>query len=469
LRESIAVKLWLLIVILVSITLMVVGLSLNTLLEDLYFDIQARAMIEQGRNIEQIMKKVTSQEELSYQINTISSFIQGHIMVVDRKGMVGTCNPGMPMQPGMNLSCEEVDEVLKGSIIIRKGRNFGFEKSMLMVAVPVQEQEEVLGAIMLFKPVEPITKTVSDFRRLIFLTAIGAIVLATILSFFLSRKITKPLLKMNGFAKRVAAGDFSGRVPVETSDEVGNLAKTFNFMSEELEKAEEVRKQFLSDVSHELRTPLSLLQGYAEALSDGMASTEEEQKEYLDIISDEATRLNRIVDDLSDLNAMEAGQLTLNISEFHINDVLKSIVRTFKPAAEEKKVTLDLKALVGETPPISGDQGRIEQILINLVNNAIHYTPAGGKVSLEAQYNGDNFIIKVSDTGEGIPPEELPYIWERFYRVDKARTRKKGGSGLGLAIVKSLVRAHGGTVTASSKPGEGSTFTVTLPRKCKTA
>lgn len=462
-KESIAFKLWLLIVILVSITLIVVGFSLHTLLEDLYFDLQARAMVEQGRNIEEIMRKADSREELSNLINTVGDFIDSHIMVVNTDGMVGICNPGMPMQPGMNFNCEEVEEVLRGNVVIRRGKNFGFEKSMLMAAVPVQEKGEVLAAIILFKPVDPITKAVNDFRRLIFGTAIGAIILAIILSFFLARKITGPLLKINDFARRVAAGDFSGRIPVETGDEVGNLAKTFNYMSEELENAENLRRQFLSDVSHELRTPLSLLQGYAEALADDMAATEEERKEYLTVISDEAARINRIVDDLSDLNAMEAGKLTLNISEFSISDVLKNVVRTFKPAAEDKNIALDFKAPAGYIPPLRGDQGRIEQIFINLVSNAVNYTPAGGKVIVEVKYDGDHFLIKVSDTGEGISPHELPRIWERFYRVDKARTRKEGGTGLGLAIVKNLVEAHGGTVTVSSKPGEGSTFTVTFP------
>jgi len=578
LRETIALKLWLLIVLLVSITLLAVGLSLNTLLENLYFDIEARSMINQGKKIDALMRGTATPRALSQEMDIISSFIEGHVMAFDRKGMIGACDSEMPMQPGMHLKGEEIEEVLKGNIVVRRGRNFGFKKSMLMVAIPIEENNEVLGAIMLFKPVEPIAATLNNFRRLILLTAIGAIILATIVGFFISRKIARPMLIMNEVAKRVAAGDFTGRVPVETQDEVGNLAKTINFMSEELEKnigalstekerlsnilksmdngvitftgddqviqanpqvekilginfeeqsikelpywnkvrnlirkarenevfmedeieldnktialraaplkeqgngtrgvvlvlqditlkkkAEKLRRQFLSSVSHELRTPLSLLQGYAEALADGMATSAEERKEYLKIISEEATRLNRIVDDLVDLNAMEAGQLTLNMSEFYLQDVIESIVRIFKPAAEEQNVQLEYH-LQEEIPLFYGDQGRIEQVLINLVNNAIKYTPSGGKITLQVGYQDDKFIIKISDTGEGIPTEDLPHIWERFYRVDKARTRKTGGSGLGLAIVKSLVEAHKGSVNVRSRLGEGSTFTVILPR-----
>ncbi|KYH32611.1 sensor histidine kinase [Neomoorella mulderi] len=225
---------------------------------------------------------------------------------------------------------------------------------------------------------------------------------------------------------------------------------------------EQLRREFLASVSHDLRTPLSFIQGYAEALADGLAAGEKERQEYTNIILAEAGRLRRLVDDLFDLNKMAAGQLSLEIADVDIGELLAGVARKYRPLLAEHKLELAVE-IPPSLPGVRADAGRVEQIMANLLDNARHHTPPGGRIRITAGRAGNEIKVSVADTGSGIPPEDLPYIWERFYKVDKSRSRRDGGSGLGLAIVKSLVEAHGGRVEVESQLGEGSTFSFYLP------
>ena len=274
------------------------------------------------------------------------------------------------------------------------------------------------------------------------------------------RRYGSPLAEMMAAADAVAAGDLSARVGERGRGDMARLARRFNRMTAELERAEQARRNLTADVAHELRTPLQIIQGNLEGALDGVY---EPTPEHLRATLDETRRLGRLVGDLQTLSLAEAGQLPLYPREVDAADLLDDVATRFIGQAAEQGVLLKVHA--AEPLALTVDPDRLEQVLSNLTANALRHTPAGGTVTLAARAAEDGVELSVADTGEGIDPADLPYVFDRFWRGDRARGRAGGHSGLGLAIARQLVRAHGGTIRADSAPGAGSTFTITLPRQ----
>jgi len=286
-----------------------------------------------------------------------------------------------------------------------------------------------------------------------------AVAIALIITYFMSRRILAPVKALTNAAKRLGSGDFTQRVQVKDKSELGELADTFNSMANDLERAEQLRQNMVADIAHELRTPLSNIKGYLEATRDGVVKPDIDTLRKLD---EEATLLSRLVDDLQELSLAEANELKLVYHPEDITDLIKQAVATMQAKAMVKEVPISTE-LADRLPPVNIDSHRIGQVLRNLLENAVTHTATGGTITVEARQQ-DNFVeVSITDNGEGIPAEELPNIFERFYRVDKSRTRATGGSGLGLTIARRLVEAHGGKLTVQSEPGKGSRFTFTIP------
>ena len=291
--------------------------------------------------------------------------------------------------------------------------------------------------------------------------AVTASVLAALLvSFFLSRRIVAPIRTLTDASQHIAEGQYAERVQVNGSDEIAQLAARFNQMATQLEQVESMRRQLIGDVTHELRTPLTSIKGYMEGLVDGVLPS---TPETFDQIHREANRLSRLVDDLQELSRVEAKAYSLDIHPMTVSNLVQTTVKRLAPQARDKHIILHPN-LPADLPPVQADEDRITQVLVNLVANAIQYTPVGGNVSITAARQADEIQISVKDTGVGIPPEHLANLFTRFYRVDKSRSRNAGGgSGIGLTIAKHLVEAHGGRIWAESKgEGQGSTFTFSL-------
>ncbi|MBN2240000.1 MAG: HAMP domain-containing protein [Dehalococcoidales bacterium] len=286
-----------------------------------------------------------------------------------------------------------------------------------------------------------------------------AIALSLILSYFLSRRVLSPVKALTTAANRLGKGDFSQRVEVKENSELGELANTFNSMADNLERAEELRKNMVADIAHELRTPLSNIKGYLEATLDGIIEPDEATIRKLD---EEATLLTRLVSDLQELSMAEAGELKLQRDTVDVKKIIDSSINLMQAKAGEKNIILSSN-LPDYLPPVYVDVHRISQVLRNLISNAVTATPSGGSVTVSAESHDTLLKISVSDTGEGIAKKDLDRIFERFYRVDKSRARATGGTGLGLTIARRLVEAHGGRISAESKPGEGSRFSFTIP------
>ncbi|WP_435835772.1 sensor histidine kinase [Streptomyces anulatus] len=281
-------------------------------------------------------------------------------------------------------------------------------------------------------------------------------------SVFAGARLVRPLHALTGAAQRMRDGEQPESVPVSGDDEVGRLAAAFNDMSAHRARLEEQRKAMVSDVAHELRTPLSNIRGWLEAAQDGLADPD---PAFVSSLLEEAVLLQHIIDDLQDLAAADAGVLRLHPGSVEIRELLSQVAAAHQARAENAGVTLAVTA-TAPGPALRADPVRLRQAVGNLVSNAVRHTPEGGRVTLcaYAHEEGDGTVlVEVTDTGSGIPPEDLPHVFDRFWRAEKSRSRRTGGSGLGLAIVRKLVEAHGGTVDATSVEGEGSTFVLRLP------
>ena len=286
-----------------------------------------------------------------------------------------------------------------------------------------------------------------------------AVAIAIVMTFLLSRRALAPMRALSSSARAIGRGDFSQRAKVNDKGDLGELARAFNTMADDLQRLERLRQDLVADTAHELRTPLSNVRGYLEAIRDGVVKPD---AATINSLNEEVGLLSRLVDDLQELALAEAGQLKIEIQAEDTGDIVNQAVAAVRAAAMSKGVGLSAD-IEDRLPPCKADTHRIRQVLHNLLNNAITHTPAAGVIAVEAR-RLDGFVeIAVKDTGEGIPAEELPNIFERFYRVDKSRARTTGGYGLGLTIAKRIVEAHGGTIQVTSEVGKGSRFAFTLP------
>ena len=306
---------------------------------------------------------------------------------------------------------------------------------------------------------------VSDRARGFLRAGVVIAVGSLFVGFVVSRRIVQPLATLTDATRAVAAGDLDVRVPENHPGELGDLASAFNRMGEDLARADRLRRDMTADVAHELRTPLAVIRGKLEGVLDGVYPA---SAEHLEPIIEETELLTHLVEDLRLLALAEAGQLALDVRPTDVSDLLRDAAVNFGPQADDREITLAL-VLAGGLPTVLADPRRIAQVLGNLLTNALRHTPQSGAVTLCASRGEGVVVLTVTDTGSGIPPEDLPYIFERFWRGEKSRSRAAGGSGLGLAIARQLVEMHGSVIAVESTPGEGSSFRFTLPVAAATA
>lgn len=328
--------------------------------------------------------------------------------------------------------------------------------------------DEVVGQLVIGRPVDsailgPLEQAFfSGFRWLLVVAGLVAVALGGLLGLALSRSLTAPLQRLATAARAVANRDFSRRVRVEGSSEIAEVAEAFNEMTVALEQSERQRQNMVADVAHELRTPLTVVQGNLQAILDDVYSLD---KAEISRLYDETRLLSRLVDDLRELALADAGQLHLSLRPTESAQVLRSTTDSLALVAEAQDV--DLSAQVpDDLPRVRADSDRLAQVLRNLLINALRHTEPGGSVTTTAELKGDSVEFSVADTGEGIAPEDLPHVFDRFWRADRARARRDrlgGGSGLGLSVAQSLVQAQGGRIWVESELRKGSTFRFTLP------
>ncbi len=294
--------------------------------------------------------------------------------------------------------------------------------------------------------------------RYLLWAGIGVALLGTALVWMLARRTLAPVRRLGATARQLGRGDLSQRAEVAGPTEIRHLAHSFNSMAAELEEAEDRRRSLTADIAHELRTPTSNIQGYMEAIKDGVFQA---TPETVDTIHEQSLLLSRLVDDLRLLAQVDGGELRLQRTQTRVEELVQSCVDALRPRAEASGVAQDVD--VAETlPELDLDPTRISQAVGNLLDNAVTHTPEGGRITVSAQASGNAVEVRVADTGPGIAPDDLPRVFDRFYRADPSRSRSTGGSGLGLTIARRLVEAHGGSIEAESVVGQGSRFTIRL-------
>lgn len=459
-RGSLLTRLVISHVALALITLIVAGSVLAALLNSYVYRSKLALLTASGSEIARLMSDVAAgrcDPSSAYgTLRALDSVLQARIFIADRGGLVLIASQG-PASKGFRIDRAAMNQVLAGRTVTFTGQWFGIIG--LSVVVPIVESGQVLGAVILNAPVSTLSLITASVQKRFIWAALASIALSLLLAYLISRSLSGPIRKLTEAARGIAAGDYTRRVDLPADDELGELAATFNLAAAELQKLEQTRREFIADVSHELRRPLTRLLAAVEAVADGIITDPAELRQHLSDTRAEVARTARLVDDMLQLSRLDSGTFTLARERIELSGLVSRVCADMEPGAAEEGVSLTFAGEPGVY--VDADPGRIEQVLANLIENALRFTPAGGHVFLSVSRSEAGARVTVSDTGAGIPPEQLPHIWERFYKGDRSRADQ--GSGLGLAIVRRIVELHGGTVTVASEVGRGTTFTIILP------
>ncbi|WLV23468.1 ATP-binding protein [Aciduricibacillus chroicocephali] len=580
--RSVVGKLAVTILLLVSFVLLVLTILLLEFFENYHIDEAKKQMLQTAEKVSILYEEYDSNSVMEETVERVKD-PSSRVALVLKDGTVwnsSTTDKSLGENPEFSWYRDygDFDKLLNKEKKMHKEVMLpGTATEVMLVGIRLPKNE---GAVYVLQSLEMINRTKAETTKIIFVAAGTAIILTTVFAFFLSTRITAPLIKMREAAFDLARGKFDTKVPILTHDEIGELAIAFNRMgrqlnmniqalSEEKEqlssimnsmadgvatmnregtlivsnptaeilfnhyaenegeerkvppglaellqqiiggekevekeishsgrywviimtplydkenevrgavavirdmtaerRLDKLRKDFIANVSHELRTPISLLQGYSEAIVDDIAETVEDKNELAGIIHEESLRMGRLVNELLDLARMESGQITLHPTEVPVQEFISKIAKKFQGIAQENKVELKIN-VNNETANAFFDPDRLEQVFTNLIDNALRHTEEFGSVQIDVRNTREAFSAQISDTGSGIPQEDLPFVFERFYKADKSRTRKQRGTGLGLSIAKNIMEAHGGTISVSSEIGKGTVFSLTVPDNLK--
>jgi signal transduction histidine kinase len=360
--------------------------------------------------------------------------------------------------------------MLSGADVVKeKGDFYGlFEgESYLIIQKQLKYKDaagndQIAGALYLSLAMPQVRSLQWDIYSLFLMSMSVSVLIAGILAYLFSVRISRPLKEINNAAKVIANGEFEKRLNINSKDEIGELANSFNNMVVALQNLEEMRRGFIANVSHELRTPMTSIRGFIEGILDGTIP-QERQNNYLAIVRDEANRMNRMVNDLLDLARMEAGEVKLNMVEFNINELMRRSIIKVETLIMQKNLSIEA-VFEREEMFVHADMDSIERVILNLLHNAVKFTPQDGKITLRTSYHRGKVIVSIEDSGIGISKDEINRIWDRFYKSDKSRGQDKTGTGLGLAIVKNIISEHEQEIWVESELGAGTKFTFTLKR-----
>jgi signal transduction histidine kinase len=462
-RNSIVVKLGVTIITLHLLVLIPLGFTVNQIITN-YFYKDVETKLEDLSS--QYASTITNLEDesLLQMFNTLAKMTNVEIVISDTNGTV-LSNSGIPYSDDNTvLSKDELLSLSKNTPI--EDEYITSSDKYLKIGEPIIYENKHIGNILLFSSIHAIDQSIKNVTQLLTLASIGTILLAIGFTFFISRKMASPLLQMEQITKRITTNqDFSTRVSYKGNDEIGSLAKAINDMSLTLEKYQQNRHEFFSNISHELKTPITYIKGYTQAIQKKLYQNENEKELFLSIIENETNRMNKLMDELMDLSKIEEGKLNLHFEELDLTHILEMVVNKAQMKAKAKGLSIYYEE-DNDIPLLVADGYRMEQIFTNLLENAVRYTEEGS-ITIKIAHTGSVITIDISDTGIGIAEKELPNLFDRFYRVDKSRSRALGGTGLGLSIVKRLVDIHDGSIQIKSVEGKGTTCIISFPLQLK--
>jgi signal transduction histidine kinase len=364
-----------------------------------------------------------------------------------------------------------LDPVYRGEVLSTVIDHPYYGEKMVVVGVPILLPDgRVDGAVLMNSPVAAVNEFMARIYEFIGIGAFVGILFSFLAVRLFTRSLVRPLRAMQATAGAIAGGDYSARVEVRSNDEIGSLGNTINGLAQDLGefmlevgKTEKLRRDFIANVSHELRTPLTVIRGYTEAMADGVVREPEKIKRYQYLIRDEAIRLERLIKDLLNLSRLQSSSADGSLAPVALSEISSHVMQLISPLAESKHILLHCDAAPG-LPLIRGNRDRLVQLLLILLDNAVKYTPPRGSVSLSLQQKEAGVLnCVIQDTGSGIPADELPYIWERFYKVDQSHQRSDEGTGLGLAIARQIISLHEATVQVTSELDAGTRIELAFP------
>ena len=457
------------VIVLISLTVMFTILTFvySKYLSDMKYETLLKTCNSVSHFVNESNENGIDEKQAYHLVSNLAVISDIDIFITDKSGVISVCscenfaNGGNCDHSGTKLSSEFISDVQNGNV--RQINDIGIYKNPHYVtAVAIRSQTgEIKGCVVSCAGLTNIKSLMKKLARLYLLSAIIPIVLMFFALYFMTYRMTKPLKLMSVAAKAMAKGDFSRRVPVTSDDEIGELAVSFNQMTNSLARLEEMRKSFVANVSHELKTPMTTISGFIDGIIDGTIS-EDKQKYYLKIVSDEVRRLSRMVESMLSVSKLESGEFVLKNEKFDFSQLLFNVVISQEQRIEEAGLEINGLDEIGSVT-ITADKDLIHRVIYNLVDNAIKFNRKDGKIDFALKFDSKKMTFIISNTGKGIPQSELPFVFERFYKVDKSRSDNKNSTGLGLYIVKTIVKTHGGTITVTSKEDEFTRFEVTLP------
>ncbi len=452
-----------------SAMLMILSVVLNSHIAKSKQETLSKACEEVCDYIETAVKKDGSvgKTEIFQVFNSVADIADADVFATDTDGniIICGCEPESEnescLHSGVKLASKHISEWYNAHPLKLDTLDI-YDNAYYVTAAPLNNSNgERYGTVFAAAPILVVHELLSTITRIFLASAIVPVVIMLIAIYIMTYRLTKPLKLMSEASRAMAKGDFSKRIPVMSDDEIGELSVSFNMMTNSLAQLEGMRKSFVANVSHELKTPMTTIGGFIDGILDGTIEPEK-QNYYLEIVSNEVKRLSRLVQSMLSMSRLESGEFALKPELFDLSGLLCSIVISQEQRIEQKN--LNITGLDGlQNISVNADRDLLHQAIYNLVDNAIKFSEDGGNISFELKTENKKTVLTVINTGKGIPEKELPYVFERFYKVDKSRSASKNSTGLGLYIVKTIITAHGGTVTAFSKENEFTAFKVVLP------
>jgi len=444
------------------------GVGISIIYSKYFIKDQEDQLVLQGERFNETLNSlyttgIIDSSRMDFEFEVMEKYMNTSVFFMNSDGKISLASSDVNKKwIGQTITDEAVNIVLSGNVATVKGKVGGmFEETVLTVGYPIKINDQLIGGIFMCKPMNVLQGAINEVNSLLFIFLIPIILLGAVAVFISSQRITKPLVEMNKAAKVIADGNFEKRLDVKNTDEVGELAQSFNYMAESLDKSEKTRQEFIANISHDIRSPLTSIRGFIEAIYDGTIPPEM-HKHYLKIVIEETQRLSKLANDMVDLSRAQAGAMTLERTDFDINDVIRESLDMMEPRFKDKNLFADA-VFDGERMTVNADREKIKRVLQNLIDNAIKFSNDSGDITVETKANHDKAEIYVKDTGKGISDEEINHVFDRFFKADASRGLDKSGVGLGLSIVKEFIKAHGETIEVHQRPEGGTEFMFTLP------
>jgi len=459
LKNKVGMKLGFIIIAVFIVVLGMLGVTIDRMFSNFYNSEMSTEVDELATHF--AMMAETPDAPTEQMLLKFADFSNVSIFYVNKDGKVQAYSGEEELADASFIHQGDVNTIFSGHTIRLKYEAASGNRYFVTAKPIVDErvgENQIISALYVLSSSKHMDDSIVAMRRLLVLSGSGAFLLALGITWIVAHLLSRPLLQMQQATRKIAVGELETRLDISRDDEIGSLAVAINNLAEELQNYRDTRQEFFANISHELRTPITYLEGYSKVIKERLYRTEEERDQYLDVIHQEAKRLQHLVDDLFELSKMEEGKISLSMEWIDLSEVIDNAVQKVQLKASDKGLVLGT-SLNRSVAWVHGDGLRMEQVIINLLENSVRYTEQGG-ISINLDQTDSYIFVAVKDTGIGISTEELPYVFERFYRVEKSRSRQHGGTGLGLSIAKKLVELQGGEIFVSSRLGEGTTFEI---------